>query len=134
MNTRPFDLKEALGHPERVVTRNGRKVLYMHDTGLNIPLPLVVFVDGDDGIDRYKVDGGYNPNSIESCNDLVMLVEPVVVERFRNIYPADVEDNYPQWDTFGYCVSQSLPSALAVQKTVYTDGIPTSVEIVHRHK
>ena len=52
---KPFNLEEALKNPDRVVTRDGRKVTQLHKFDCNSEHSLVGVVDGN--IRNFKKDG-----------------------------------------------------------------------------
>jgi len=86
MNTNnylPFDLETALKHPERVVTRDGRKVEQLVEfKPQNDKLPVYGLLDGE--IESWSIDGVFRLNRIESNCDLFLL--PEVKECWLNIY------------------------------------------------
>ena len=85
MNYLPFDLEIALKHPERVVTRDGRKVDEIHhfkkvESGCQSVYCVV------EGIPQSTWEGGQwcGESNIKSERDLFLL--PEVKERWVNIY------------------------------------------------
>lgn len=89
MSTKPFNLADALaGKP--VVTRDGRKVTYIHDTKQDVKFPLIVKVEGYTGLIGLSSDGG---SSYGSSNDLLMATTTVTKyinvyrDRFNNVRP-----------------------------------------------
>lgn len=86
MNTNnylPFDLETALKHPERVVTRDGRKIQDIHYFGKatrNLDRLMVVV---DDELIDLREGGNYRKDSESDC-DLFLL--PEVKECWVNVY------------------------------------------------
>lgn len=74
MKTKPFDLQEALEHPERVVTRDGRKVteLFYAKTAER-DCRVIVIIDGY--YSAYSETGMYLRHG-ECGSDLVMHITP----------------------------------------------------------
>lgn len=86
MNYLPFDLKTALKHPERVVTRDGRKVEGIHYfDGLN-PKRHPIYGIIDDEINNWN-DGGAFLKDCETNFDLFLL--PEVKKVWVNVYEGD---------------------------------------------
>jgi hypothetical protein len=85
MNYLPFDLETALAHPERVVTRDGRKVRELHHfkTANTNELSVVCVIEGFIQINWDKGQWCGEP-TIESENDLFLL--PEVKEFWVNVY------------------------------------------------
>jgi hypothetical protein len=81
-NYLPFDLETALKHPERVVTRDGRKVYYFkHLDKIIGDYPLIGVVDGK--LRTFALTGHAYVKGIEPY-DLFLL--PEVKECWVNIY------------------------------------------------
>lgn len=75
MNLKPFNLEEALANPNRVVTRDGRKVTQLTNFKIGNPLCLVGVVDYK--IKSWKKSGRYFDD--ESSNDLFLLPQTKTV-------------------------------------------------------
>jgi hypothetical protein len=71
----PFDLEVALAYPERVITRGGVKIRYIHEIPLNIKTPLFVILEGDVCGDQHTKEGKYLIDDRESDCDLFLLPE-----------------------------------------------------------
>ena len=86
MNTNnylPFDLETALKHPERVVTRDGRKVQELHQfKASHVKQTLYGVVNNT--INCWSNDGRYSTTNTESDYDLFLL--PEVKECWVNVY------------------------------------------------
>lgn len=85
MNTNnylPFDLETALKHPERVVTRDGRKVRQFTKFESNSEFTVIVVLDNE--VQSFRVNGTYQFGNRESQNDLFLL--PEVKECWVNVY------------------------------------------------
>lgn len=74
----PFDLEIALAHPERVITRNGVKVQYIHKVPLDIKYPLCVILEEDDSAVNYTIEGKFSNVRQETNYDLFLLPETKV--------------------------------------------------------
>jgi hypothetical protein len=53
---KPFD-RQAAKEGAKLVTRVGKKVIYYHDTGLDIEYPIIAFIKGDLHIKSFGVFG-----------------------------------------------------------------------------
>ncbi len=75
MNLKPFDLEEAKAHPERLVTRDGRKARILCDD-VKDELSVVVALQSNDGLNEdvlcFKKDGRFCYIS-ERNEDLMLL-------------------------------------------------------------
>ena len=81
MNYLPFDLETALKHPERVVTRDGRKVEQLHKFYIDESYPLYGVIGKD--LKTWGIKGNYTDNT-DSNTDLFLL--PEVKECWVNVY------------------------------------------------
>lgn len=65
MNLKPFNLEEALENPERVVTRDGRKVTQLTKFDCSFPYPLYAVIQGT--LKKFTLNGlyidGHNDNT-----------------------------------------------------------------------
>lgn len=52
-------------------TRDGTKVLYVHDSGIDCSLPIVAWLEGLDGPTHYNADGHYFPGEARGTYDLI---------------------------------------------------------------
>lgn len=67
MNLKPFNLAEALANPERVVTRDGRKVTQLTKFDCSFPYPLYAVIQGT--LKKFTLNGLY----IDGLNDNIDL-------------------------------------------------------------
>jgi len=99
-----FNLEQAL-NGEKVITRNGREVIYLH-LAKNITelykFPLLVVIKGDQYSDKGLIefwvdkDGQYNSHKVKSNLDLFMYEETII--RYANVY-RNKEGNFMVDDT-----------------------------------
>lgn len=84
-NYLPFDLETALKHPERVVTRDGRKVLELYCFKSEMVYKLVGVIENGCQTESWNTSGKYNVNQKnEATHDLFLL--PEVKECWVNVY------------------------------------------------
>ena len=74
---KPFNLEEALKNPDRVVTRDGRKVTQLHKFDCSDYHRLVLVLDGS--IETYDTDGIWGLKGNENEKDLFLLPETKTV-------------------------------------------------------
>lgn len=74
MTKLPFELQKALSGKYKIVTRDGREVDYIYDTGLDIDYPIMGHVKGSDYPYTYTKDGELVVKS-ESYDDLFLVEE-----------------------------------------------------------
>jgi hypothetical protein len=73
-NLEPFDLETALAHPERVVTRDGRKVEQLTKFDVK-QYALCGIVKDDQDITTWTLSGKFIDGSDEKSKDLFLLPE-----------------------------------------------------------
>lgn len=84
----PFNLETALAHPEKIITRDGRKVENIHlvPDWLDSSYQVKVFF-GIREIQSYTIEGKYYDSTEESNQDLFLLPEPLPYrEWWMNVY------------------------------------------------
>ena len=92
-----FDISAPL---ERQRTKNGRKLLYLMDTGEDVDQPLVALREGDCTIQTYCKNGRYYTNTDINANtggDLITLPEEVVttlhVKEDGSVFTPSIKQN-----------------------------------------
>ena len=123
---RPFNLEEALAEPSRVVTRCGKKVLYIHLIPLDFKQPLYIIKEEDNCGEYYTKEGKYCLDNKETDYDLFLLpkveVGYVPVRKFE---PQKGHHMRSYEDAYNDCVNGDK-----VVKVTFCDGIPVDVRIV----
>ena len=103
MNLKPFDLQEALANPERVITRDGRKVTQLTKFDCSFQYPLIAVIDGN--VECFTLNGeyilGYNNN-----NELCLLPQTktvwVVVVKYLDIILTKTFDTEDECFNYGF--------------------------------
>lgn len=91
-----FDINVPI---ERQFTRDGRKVLAIFNSGLDITYPITAFIEGEEGSQTFKTDGSYYADY--SCHHDIITrpeVKPNVV-KYANVYPNNGHELGCSYDT-----------------------------------
>ncbi len=84
---KPFNLERALAG-DRVITRNGKKVIEIYKLETELDFPLVVVIEGERLAVGYRIEGNYYLEKTECDQDLIMapLKKKYHVRIFRNTH------------------------------------------------
>ena|SRR5216683_3236296 len=69
---KPFSKRQAIGEGKPVVTRDGSKVLHLHEFPVNAVYTVFGLIEGQSEISAWTSDGNYHVTNRESSNDLFM--------------------------------------------------------------
>ena len=76
MKTIPFSVEAASKPEARVVTRDGRKVLWWTHVPSATRCPVVAHIEGDQGVTTYTIDGFFFSGCRKTDHDLLIAVGP----------------------------------------------------------
>ena len=103
MNLKPFNLQEALENPERVITRDGRKITQLTKFEVDNLFSTFCIIDGI--LHCFTVDGMYH-NGCESKYDLFLLPQTktvwVVVVKYLDIILTKTFDTEDECFNYGF--------------------------------
>jgi len=96
MTTQPFDVNIALKHPERVITRNGKKISEIHKLNLSSRHSFNLVVVIEDSAIFFNEDGKFFPQEKGVTRDFGydLFLLPDYKEKFVNVYTNHHNDLY----------------------------------------
>jgi hypothetical protein len=103
MKLKPFNIEEAFANPERVITRDGRKVTQLTKFDCSFPYPLYAVIQGT--LKKFTLNGlyidGHNDNT-----DLFLLPQTktvwVVVVKYLDIILTKTFDTEDECFNYGF--------------------------------